>query len=291
VDVPPKESPTLSSVLVSGGDSSFVPQESRNDAFSPAVPDCEASILSKWTVNALKAELKRRGLAGRGNKAELVARLAAENLSKGGNRVDSVASSVDGPDPRLVEEEPSAETVERELCRSTGLPWPHIDYASREDMPRGINWRRVPSGWRITISIRAIEHRLSTDLCLDDFPGYVSERPEVNYRRKPPLPAASDLDPLSDAFPRRRCPKPRVRNRRKDNRGDFRRGGSCSESPPDRSARVDIFSLMAIEMLMILARYVRVLVPLKDLALQLFCWLLQFLENFRSRFEIKICLF
>ena len=47
VDVPPKESPTLSSVLVSGGDSSFVPQKSRNDAFSPAVPDREASILSK----------------------------------------------------------------------------------------------------------------------------------------------------------------------------------------------------------------------------------------------------
>ena len=178
-------------------------------------------------------------LAGRGNKAELVAQLTAENLSKGGNRVDSVASSVDGPDPRLVEEEPSAETVERELCRSTGLPWPHIDYASREDMTRGINYGRVPSGWRSTTSIRAIEHRLSTDLCLDDFPGYVLERSEVNYRRKPPSPAASDLDPLSDAFPRRRCPKPRVRNRRKDNRGDFRWGGSRSESPPDRSARVD----------------------------------------------------
>ena len=62
----------------------------------------------KGTVNALKAELERRGLAGRGNKAELVARMAADKLSKGGNRVDSVASSVDVPDPRLVEEEPSA---------------------------------------------------------------------------------------------------------------------------------------------------------------------------------------
>ena len=44
------------------------------------------------------------------------------------------------PDPGLGVGGDSPEALERERCLSTGLPWPHIDYASWEYMPAGINF-------------------------------------------------------------------------------------------------------------------------------------------------------
>ena len=110
-------------------------------------------------------------------------------------------------------------------------------------MPTGINFARVPTGWRNLNSVRAIECRLATDLCLEDFPGYVPKGLLGSYRTKSPLPAALDSDPIPETSPPLRSPKGRVRNRRgNNNRGDFRRGvGSRFESPPARLSKVETY--------------------------------------------------
>lgn len=66
--------------MVSGGNYSFVLQESRDDTVSPVASDDEVLIYSAWTVKVLKAELGRRGLVCSGNKPELFARLKSDNL-------------------------------------------------------------------------------------------------------------------------------------------------------------------------------------------------------------------
>ncbi len=76
-----------------------------------------------------------------------------------------------------VEPELSFEALEKKRCVSSGLPWPHIHYDSVSDMPKGINYIRLSSGWRCLSSVRVIELRLSRDCCLNDFPGYGPLKP------------------------------------------------------------------------------------------------------------------
>ncbi len=138
------------------------------------------------SFQALKAELRNRGLPKCREKAVAIRRLEASDRARK-MEADSVRAlnldSVEVVQPNLTFEE-----AEKDRCLAEGLPWPHIVYQSACDIPMGFNgYRRVLTGWKFNASIRTIEWRLLRDLSLADCPGYEPVGDRKDYRSGFPI--------------------------------------------------------------------------------------------------------